>query len=867
MNLAKVRDMTNRVVSHLIALLWSVVLLLACTLPATAQTSPSAFTSGIRYDEQGRLTGTINPDPDGTGPLHFGAVRKSYDGAGRVIRVETGELAEWRSEAVPPADWTGFTIFHTLDTTYDWAGRKTRQTLSSGGAVQAITQYSYDNLGRLLCTAVRMNPAVYGSLPADACALGTTSPTYGADRITRNVYDAAGQLLQEQRAYGTQQQQNYSTYTYSPNGRRISMTDANGNRAEMSYDGYDRQIRWTFPSTTAPGQVNAADYEQYGYDNNGNRTTVRHRDGLTLTFQYDSVNRVSVKIVPERAGLDAANTRDVYYSFDLRGLQRSAQFDSLTGEGVTNTYDGLGRLKTSRVAMGGSDRTLTYNLHDFNGNRLQLTHPDGFSTSYGYDGLGRPTLTQESGASLDGWSYNAQGNAMGRSYGGGTAGSSAFGYDTIGRLASLSHDVTGTGADVSFSYGRNPASQIVSRTRSNDSYAWTGAYDVNRSYTVNGLNQYLAAGNATFGYDTNGNLTSDGANNYVYDVENRLVAASGAHSAALVYDPLGRLFQITSGASVTQFLYDGDELIGEYAGAGSLIRRYVHGNGADDPLVWYEGGARRYLLADHEGSIIGLTDGSGNLIAANSYDEWGIPGAANLGRFQYTGQAWLAELGLYHYKARIYSPTLGRFLQVDPVGYEGGNNLYAYVENDPVNRMDPTGQSALAICFSPAAPICASPGAIFVAFGVVEGWVLSMAGPPIDPANPPTLGGDISASDRYVSRNHNNPPPDLPVAFPPSDPRRDTPTDRIVRDHLTERDLQAARIESRGGTVGNRSDGRPWNHIQEVRDAQGGLRNRIGQINRELGHPNLNTERREALQDELSKASRNLDRSRRYLPY
>jgi RHS repeat-associated protein len=62
-----------------------------------------------------------------------------------------------------------------------------------------------------------------------------------------------------------------------------------------------------------------------------------------------------------------------------------------------------------------------------------------------------------------------------------------------------------------------------------------------------------------------------------------------------------------------------------------------------------------------------------------------------MGRFQYTGQIWLGELGMYYYKARIYSPTLGRFLQTDPVGYEGGVNLYAYIGDDPVNGTDPSG--------------------------------------------------------------------------------------------------------------------------------------------------------------------------------
>lgn len=636
------------------------------------------------YDAQDRQRGVIGADPDGAGSRPRAAERYTFDVENRVNKVESGTVTAATSAALD-----AMAIAQTVDVVYDANGNAVRQTTSGTSGAVTVMQMTYDADNRLQCTAQRMNAAAFTSLPASACILGTQGSgagDFGPDRIVQNSYDANGRVTLVKNALGTVDQANEVASGYTANGQLSYVTDAENNRTAYIYDGHGRLLQTRYPMPTkGANAASTTDYEQLGYDANGNVTGQRLRDGTNITLTYDNLNRVTLKDLP---GTDT----DVTYTYDLLGRPMTAATGTMTNSFL---YDALSR-KTRETGQQGQ---IDYQ-YDAAGRRTRITYPGATSlyVDSDYDVTGNVLELRENGATsgtgvLATYAYDTLGRRQSVTFGNGT--SRSFSFDATQRLSSLTNNPAGTVNDQTVSFGYNPASQIASMTKSGDNYAWNGHYNVNRNYTSNGMNQLTATGATALGYDARGNLTTSGANAYTYSSENQL--RTGPGGASLDYDPLGRLHKIsaTGAPAVTRFQYDGQNLIAEYAGS-TLTKRYVHGPGIDEPILWYEGSGltnKRYLMSDERGSVVNITDASGATLNINKYDEYGIPAATNIGRFGYTGQTWLSELGMNYYKARIYSPTLGRFMQADPIGYGDGMNMYNYVGGDPVNNTDSTGLS------------------------------------------------------------------------------------------------------------------------------------------------------------------------------
>jgi RHS repeat-associated protein len=602
---------------------------------------------------------------------------------------------------------------------YDNQGRLIRQ--SRDGGAKLLT-YTYDSAGEIIIA----DNAGFSSqlLVNDQGATGQIQDPLG--QVTQFQYDVNGYLTKLVAPDNTVQ-----TFTYDNRGNLLSSLDASGNQIKFTYDlAWDKPLRFKDQRGNTIG---------FGYDNQGNLQSIAYADGSTETYSYDSLGNLSV----------AVNRRNqtIEYTYDNRGLLTRKDYED--GISATFTYDSLGNLlsaidddSTVAYSYDHADRLtkVTYNssrflefTYDASDRRTRMEDQDGFAINYVYDSLGQlQDIKDGAGISIISYTYDSVGRLVGENNGNGSY--STYSYDRVGQILSLvnyqadgsinsqfdyAYDAVGRRTSVitlegTTNYGYDaigqlttvtlPSGQIIeyrydaagNRIRVTDNGAET-------AYKTNNLNQYTSVGAATYTYDTDGNLIAkiEGGSlwTYTYDSENRLIGAATPEGTwTYEYNALGNRIASVHNGQRTEYVLDPTGLVdvfAEYNGTGNLIARYISGLG----LVSRVDGTNStsYYDADALGSIVGLTGTNGNYINYYSYLPFGedltkVEAISN--PFEYVGQWGVIDegSGLDFMLNRYYDSDTGRFVSEDPVGLLGGDtNIRRYVQNNPVNEVDPLG--------------------------------------------------------------------------------------------------------------------------------------------------------------------------------
>jgi RHS repeat-associated protein len=634
-------------------------------------TDPLGHTTTLLYDTQASLTGVLDASGVQTGiTLH----PSGHDAAGRVATASTYESAGGGGGNPPTNTWHfDYELGHLTSIT-DPAGQVTRRFIDEGGRVVAVT----DALGRTTefgWSARNQLEEVLDPLGAKT-VIGydengnLTSMKDANDHTTTFTYTEADELETRVDALGQME-----SFVHDVNGNLVQHTDRRGYVTDFAYDDHDRWETSMF-KTSAGATVSTIDVT---YDRNG----ATQSEDVTLT---DS--KIAGTFVLDFNQFDeliwaGGPNGEVRYEYDDAGRRETLRWPG-PNEAAAYTYDTANRVRQIDMANSGTPLGTVLMTYDAAGRLDLVTLPNGMVMDHAYDAVSR----------LTGITY--------KTVGGTVAGSVTYAYDAAGRR----RQIGGTWSPL----------QLPDAVTS-------AVYNAN-----NQLTQWNGEA-FTYAYDANGNLQILPGVLLTWNERNELSKvqwpfASPARTWDYRYDPYGRRHEeLDNGTSTRRYVYDGwnpVRIATQYPGN----ERLLSGPGLDAWLVkWDAFGARQAFLSDGLGSTVKLAADDGSYPATFSYTPFGKTTVAGSSweRMRYTGREQDPH-GFYYYRGRYYDPVRSRFLSDDPIGFAGGDpNLYAYVGNDPLNFVDPTGEWGWIGVAAAAAQIAGAASAAGAAAGVLSG--------------------------------------------------------------------------------------------------------------------------------------------------
>ena len=616
---------------------------------------------------------------------------------------------------------------------------------TSTDANNVTLSYQYNTLGHL--TKAVYPDSTYEEIIYVCCNLpGLVRDRSG--KITYYDYDALKRLIRVQDAAG-----NTASYQYDADGNMLKLIDGKGNQTLWSYDASGRAIRKTYADQhyqqyaytnglLSATQNEKGDVTHYQYDNDAKLTKIDYPNTADVTFSYDGLDRLSsmtdglgttgysYDALDEISSIDGPWANDTLsYAYDALGRETGVGLDGTTVS--TYGYDDLGRLSGLNSLAG----NFTYNYAGDSGLLSQINFPNGAKSTFTYDALERLTQVQSqtsSAANIAKFAYTLDNRdirtSVEKTYGSDPLRHVDYGYDTVNQLTSAVSTETPPAVNKQWSYDA-----MGNRTQhvSTISTGSTGT----ATYATNRLNQIthittVADGvtkERSFTYDADGNttqVTSDdnSSKQYTYDDADRLSSVVykndqgvNVSKSTYTYDGFSRLRIITkytwnTGSSAwtqqsqKKFVYDGMQVIQERDGDDNVVANNIwDGNiGGLEARIVYDintptNPPQKYFYHyDGSGNVTAVTDDSQATVATYDYDAYGnllnSSGTyASQNPWRFSTKYYDDGSGLYYYGYRFYSPGLGKWINRDPIGENGGVNLYGFVYNEPSNYVDDFG--------------------------------------------------------------------------------------------------------------------------------------------------------------------------------